>query len=118
MTIKTVSIDSCIGQANLCPLCRLPFDKISSITLCVDLDLSDEQSRASPGETYEALRLQQAIANVADEGTTEPRLRQLIRECKTFLNGKPRRMVRSHFLALSLLLNGCDSTKSLELLIE
>ena len=80
---------------SLCPLCRLPFDKHSCITLRVDLDLvSDEQSRGTPAESYEALRLQQAIASVADEGTTEPRLRQLIQDCKTFLNGKPRHMVR------------------------
>lgn len=57
---------------------------------------ADEQSRGTP-ESYEALRLQQAIANVADEGATEARLRQLIQECKTFLTGKPRHMVRSDF---------------------
>ena len=60
--------------------------------------VGDEQSRGA--ESYEALRLQQAIASVADEGTTEPRLRQLIQECKTFLNGKPRHMVRSNFVFL------------------
>ena len=80
---------------------------------------ADEQSRGTP-ESYEALRLQQAIANVADEGATEARLRQLIQECKTFLTGKPRHMVRSDFFKkkITLLLNGYDSTKSLELLIE
>ena len=94
----TISIDSCISQVKtLCPLCRLPFEKHSCITLRVDIDV-DEQTRASPAETYEALRLQQAIASVADEGTTEPRLRQLIQECKTFLNGKPRYMVRNDLL--------------------
>ena len=93
-------------------MCRLPFDKPSCITLLVDLDLSDG------AETNEALRLHQAIANIADEGVTERRLRQLIQECKTFLNGKPRHMVRGDFLALLLFLNGYDSTKSLELLIE
>lgn len=92
--------NSCISQVkNLCPLCRLPFDKQSCTTLRVDLDVvGDEQSRGTSAESHEALRLQQAIASVADEGTTEPRLRQLIQECKTFLNGKPRHMVRSYFL--------------------
>ena len=95
-----IDIDSCISQVKtLCPLCRLPFDKQSCTTLRVDLDVvGDEQSRGTSAEFYEALRLQQAIASVADEGTTEPRLRQLIQECKTFLNGKPRHMVCSNFL--------------------
>ena len=103
---NTFLIDSCISQVKtLCPLCRLPFDKHSCITLRVDLDaVADEQSRATSADTYEALRLQQAIANVADEGTTEPRLRQLIQECKTFLNGKPRHMVCDHiFLASAVI---------------
>ena len=91
-----VVIDSCLSQVKtLCPLCRLPFDTRSCITLRVDFDVvADDQSRTASTDFYEALRLQQAIASVADEGTTEPRLRQLIQECKTFLNGKPRHMVR------------------------
>ena len=99
-------------------MCRLPFDKNSCITLRVDFDaVADEQVRATPSDSSEALRLQQAIASVADEGTTEPRLRQLIQECKTFLNGKPRHMVRRYFLSLATI-DRYDSTKNLESLIE
>lgn len=68
-------------------------------------------------DSNEALRLQQAIASVADEGTTEPRLRQLIQECKTFLHGQPRHMVRGDLSALAVT-ERYDSTRSLELPIE
>ncbi|KAF8815564.1 hypothetical protein BYT27DRAFT_6678592 [Phlegmacium glaucopus] len=106
---------SCIGQVKtLCPLCRLPFDKHSCITLRVDSDLvADEQSRATPTETHEALRLQQAIASVADEGTTEPRLRQLIQECKTFLNGKPRHMHKELRVAHRMIAYLCEVRSTL-----
>jgi hypothetical protein len=100
-------------------LCRLPFDKHSCITLRVDFEVVvDEQSRATPTESFEALRLQQAIASVADEGTTEPRLRQLIQDCKTFLNGKPRHMVRSKNLLAPTVTEKYHSTGNLELPIE
>jgi hypothetical protein len=41
----------------------------------------------------EARRLQAAIASVANEGTTEPRLRQLIAEGTAFLTTQPRELV-------------------------
>lgn len=83
-----------------CPLCRVHFEARSVIKLHIDVD----SARSSPSSASQAIptgaaeqearRLQEAIASVANEGTTEPRLRQLIAECKTFLSSQPRHLVR------------------------
>ena len=77
-----------------CPLCRLQFDQRTIVKLHVDLDGSTAPDSPAAAK-QEARRLQEAIANVANEGTTEPRLRQLIAEGTTFLATQPRELVRS-----------------------
>ncbi|KAF5366817.1 hypothetical protein D9758_006554 [Tetrapyrgos nigripes] len=69
-----------------CPLCREPFDIRTIVKLHVDVD----GCGASAPAYAEARRLQREIAQVANEGTTEPKLRQLISECKTFLHSQDR----------------------------
>ncbi|KAF8882123.1 hypothetical protein BD779DRAFT_1675106 [Infundibulicybe gibba] len=81
-----------------CPLCRTTFDQRTVTKLHVDVD----NARSSPSPSIkatcptaaeqEARRLQEAIASIANEGTTEPRLRQLIAECRTFLSSQPRNL--------------------------
>ncbi|PFH48812.1 hypothetical protein AMATHDRAFT_76526 [Amanita thiersii Skay4041] len=78
---------------NTCPLCRAQYDIRSCVKLHVDLE-SGSPVRAScptPGE-QEARRLQEAITNVANEGSSEPNVRQLIADCRVFLQGHPRTM--------------------------
>ena len=87
---------SCISNiTHLCPLCRIPFDKDSVIKLHVDLDAIpiEQASGCTSADLQEAQRLQKAIANIADKGTTEQNLRQLIQEGRTFLHGQPRNLV-------------------------
>jgi hypothetical protein len=74
-----------------CPLCRTYFDQQTTVKLHVDLDSSSSDSSSSA--IQEARRLQAAIASVANEGTTEPRLRQLIAEGTAFLTSQPRELV-------------------------
>ncbi|THV03525.1 hypothetical protein K435DRAFT_651062 [Dendrothele bispora CBS 962.96] len=72
-----------------CPLCRESFDVRSAVKLHVDVD----GCGAAQSATYaQARRLQRAIADVANEGATEPRLRQLLAECKTFLQSQSREL--------------------------
>ncbi|GLB40952.1 putative ring finger domain containing protein [Lyophyllum shimeji] len=75
-----------------CPLCRKHFDQRSIIKLHIDYDSGSSPRRATcltAAET-EAKRLKEAIADVANAGTTEHNLRQLISETTTFLSLHPR----------------------------
>jgi hypothetical protein len=47
------------------------------------------------GADTEARRLHEAIGEVTNQGSSESYLRQLINECRNFLQGHPRSMVRS-----------------------
>ncbi|KAF8066665.1 hypothetical protein FPV67DRAFT_1417292 [Lyophyllum atratum] len=71
-----------------CPLCRTQFDQRSMIKLHIDLDSANIPPRATcpTAAEAEAKRLHEAIANVANAGTTEQRLRQLISDTTTFLS--------------------------------
>jgi len=97
-----VSPLSCLNHITrlLCPLCRNGFDASGFIKIHIDVDNVRSSPRAikagptssSPAED-EARRLQEAIASVANAGTTEARLRQLIEEGRTFLASQPRTLV-------------------------
>jgi hypothetical protein len=63
------------------------------VKLHVDLDSSTSEPESS--SLAEARQIQMRIANVANEGTTEPRLRQLIADGSAFLLTQPREMVSS-----------------------
>jgi hypothetical protein len=75
-----------------CPLCRTHFDPRAVTKLHVDMDTVVATCLTSAQQ--EARRLQEAIANVANEGTTEARLRQLIADATAFLATQPRDKVR------------------------
>lgn len=86
----------CLNNINRgsCPLCRTHFDQRAIVKLHVDLDGSSSDSLSSGASArQEARRLQMAIASIANEGTTEPRLRQLIAEATAFLATQPRELV-------------------------
>ncbi|KAF8628299.1 hypothetical protein AX17_006002 [Amanita inopinata Kibby_2008] len=87
----------CINRLTrpVCPLCRTPFDQRTCFKLHVDMD----NGRKSPAKAscptaaeQEARRLQEAIATVANEGSTESNLRQLIADCRAFLQSQPRNL--------------------------
>lgn len=90
-----------------CPLCRTQFEHGSFLKLHVDVDnvrssLGTTSQPPPPSPTVteqEARRLQEAIASVANKGSTEPSLRHLIAECKTFLAEQPRHLVRIAFIS-------------------
>jgi len=71
------------------------FDQRAIVKLHVDLDGSTSDPSSGPSARQEARRLQMAIASVANEGTTEPRLRHLIAEATAFLASQPRESVSS-----------------------
>jgi pantothenate synthetase len=87
----------CLDSFNqaACPLCRTHFDQRAIVRLHVDLESSSSDVSLDPTARQEARRLQMAIANVANEGTTEPRLRQLIADATAFLATQPRELVSS-----------------------
>ncbi|KAK0443117.1 uncharacterized protein EV420DRAFT_1278094 [Desarmillaria tabescens] len=91
---------NCLNQITRlkCPLCRSRFEPQGFVKLHIDVDDVRSSSHsperppsASPAE-LEARRLQEAIANIANEGSTEASLRQLIQDCKSFLAGQPRNL--------------------------
>ncbi|KAF9456318.1 hypothetical protein BDZ94DRAFT_1177982 [Collybia nuda] len=83
---------TCLHQMvqSSCPLCRNHFDQRTVVKLHVDMDTV--VSTCPTSAQQEARRLQEAIANVANEGTTEARLRQLIADATEFLATQPRDM--------------------------
>ncbi|KAF8154549.1 hypothetical protein B0H34DRAFT_660395 [Crassisporium funariophilum] len=115
ITCGHVFCAGCINNiTRLCPLCRTPFEKHFCIKLHLDVDgIPPERLGTVNADTQEAQRLQQAIASVADEGTTEPRLRQLIQECKTFLHGQPRSQYKELRVAHRMIAYLCDCRTSL-----
>lgn len=89
-------------------MCRTTYESLSIVRLHVDLDNSQRgsptglPSSATQAE-QEARRLQDAIAAIASQGSSEQQLRTLIEECRTFLNAQPRSMVRIHDSSRTLL---------------
>ncbi|KAK0216838.1 hypothetical protein IW262DRAFT_1276481 [Armillaria fumosa] len=91
---------NCLNQITRlkCPLCRSRFEPQGFVKLHIDVDdvRSSSHSPERPPSTspaeLEARRLQEAIANIANEGSTEASLRQLIQDCKSFLAGQPRNL--------------------------
>lgn len=86
-----------------CPLCRKHFDQRTVVKLHIDFDNVRGLQGGSPvrascptAAESEARRLQEAIANVANTGTTEAELRKLIGEATIFLSTQPRDQVRFH----------------------
>ncbi|KAJ7581755.1 hypothetical protein C8J56DRAFT_1006019 [Mycena floridula] len=73
-----------------CPLCRIPFNLGSHVKLHVDVDSKSpanqqHHTKAEPNVEAEARRLQDAIATVANQGSSEAGLCRLIAECRAFL---------------------------------
>ncbi|RDB25733.1 hypothetical protein Hypma_006088 [Hypsizygus marmoreus] len=98
-----------------CPLCRTHFDRRSLVKLHIDVENTRGQQGGSPPRATcltpadaEARRIQEAFASVANEGTTEPRLRQLIGEATTFLSAQPREQFRDLRVCHRLIAYLCD----------
>ncbi|KAK0440282.1 hypothetical protein EV421DRAFT_1712555 [Armillaria borealis] len=87
---------NCLNQITRlkCPLCRSRFEPQGFVKLHIDVDDVRSSSHFPRTTTQCARRLQEAIANIANEGSTEASLRQLIQDCKSFLAGQPRNLVR------------------------
>ncbi|KAF9447362.1 hypothetical protein P691DRAFT_671645 [Macrolepiota fuliginosa MF-IS2] len=78
-----------------CPLCRDPFEPHSVVRLHIDVEQRSSPKAPPPRPTaaeQEARRLQDAIANVANTGSSEPNLRSLIGEGRKFLSNQPRNL--------------------------
>ena len=59
------------------------------------------------GTEKEARRLQEAIGEVTTLGSSEANSRQLINECRIFLQAQPRSMVRFVYASVVLYLASC-----------
>ncbi|KAK2467640.1 hypothetical protein APHAL10511_000495 [Amanita phalloides] len=70
-----------------CPLCRTPYVPGSWLKLHVDMS-----ALCLAGADKESRRFQEAIGEVTNQGSSESYLRQLINECRSFLQGQPRSM--------------------------
>lgn len=75
-----------------CPLCRHHFDQRTVVKLHIDFDTA--VATCHTPEQEEAQRLHTAIVAVANKGTTEHELRQLITEVGTFLGTQSQDIVR------------------------
>lgn len=79
-----------------CPLCRIPFELGNHVKLHVDLDANNTTKGSPPPTTTDAAtlqegrRLQEAIASLANQGTSEAGLCQLIADCRSFLSARSR----------------------------
>ena len=104
-TVRPVSCIKQIPFPNLCPLCRKPFNVNLCIKLHVDVETVGSQaplptsSQCSPADLKEAQRFQQAISNIADSGISEADLRQLIQDCRAFLQTQHRSLVCRIFIS-------------------
>lgn len=106
-----VFCEACLNNINRgsCPLCRTHFDQRAIVKLHVDLDGSSSDSLSSGASArQEARRLQMAIASIANEGTTEPRLRQLIAEATAFLATQPRELFSELRISHRMIAYLCD----------
>ena len=81
-----------------CPLCREHFHPMETRRLHIDLDC--QQSGATPSLTQsaadsnsEARRLQDSIARIVKDGSSEAHLRALIEQCSAFLKTQDRGQV-------------------------
>lgn len=82
-----------------CPLCRHAFNPNLTVKLHIELDTTRPSPTTAPLSTtsvsaeQEARRLHEAIAGIAETGSTESNLRQLIEDGKAFLRQQPRSLV-------------------------
>jgi hypothetical protein len=95
-----IIVFSCLNHITrlLCPLCRAGFEAKDFVKLRIDVDSARSSPRANIAAEGEARRLQESIASVANAGTTEARLRQLIEEARAFLASQPRELVSTTFV--------------------
>ncbi|KAF8347624.1 hypothetical protein F5887DRAFT_881870 [Amanita rubescens] len=70
-----------------CPLCRMAYTPGSCLKLHVDMS-----ALCPTGRDREARRFQEAIVEVTNQGSSQTYLRQLITDCRNFLQGQPRSM--------------------------
>lgn len=76
-------------------MCRTAYEFRHCAKLHIDADglTAEQKAGCSPEDLAQASKIQKAISAVADEGITEPKLRQLIQEGRTFLHSQPRNLV-------------------------
>ncbi|KAL0958969.1 hypothetical protein HGRIS_014281 [Hohenbuehelia grisea] len=102
----------------VCPLCRTHFDELSIVKLHLDLD-NVQLVQHVPGPVtvsaeQDARRLQEAIANVANQGASEQHLRQLIDDCRSFLAAQSRSAFQDLRVSHRMLAYMCDIRSKLK----
>ncbi|KIL65035.1 hypothetical protein M378DRAFT_77391 [Amanita muscaria Koide BX008] len=91
-----------------CPLCRTPYLPGKWLKLHVDLS-----ALPLTGTEKEARRLQEAIGEVTTLGSSEANSRQLINECRVFLQAQPRSTYADLRVAYRMLSYLCEVKTSL-----
>ena len=92
---------SCLDnlQPIFCPVCRYAFNPNLTVKLHIELDTTRPFPTPAPLSTtsvraeQEARRLYEAIAGIAETGSTESNLRRLIEDARGFLRQQPRSLV-------------------------
>ncbi|KIJ97217.1 hypothetical protein K443DRAFT_681693 [Laccaria amethystina LaAM-08-1] len=102
-----------------CPLCRHAFNPNLTVKLHIELDTTRPSPTSAPLSTtsvnaeQEARRLHEAIAGIADTGSTESNLRQLIEDGKAFLRQQPRSLYRDLRTAHQMIAYLCEVKSNL-----
>jgi hypothetical protein len=94
LLILPSSFFSCLESitTGICPLCRDRYHPLDTRRLHIDIDaqgMADSLDETS----IEARRLQNSIARIVKDGSSESHLRALIEECSTFLKTQTRGQV-------------------------
>lgn len=102
-----------------CPLCRHGFNPNLTVKLHIELDTTRPSPTPAPLSTtsvsaeQEARRLHEAIAGIAETGSTELNLRQLIEDGRSFLRQQPRTLYRDLRTAHQMITYLCEVKSTL-----
>ncbi|KXN89176.1 hypothetical protein AN958_06103 [Leucoagaricus sp. SymC.cos] len=82
-------------SGHICPLCRTPYQPSDVVKLHLDVDGTSRGSPSSPPLSatqaeQEAKRFHSLFAEVANNGSSEGKLRSIIDDCRKFLVSQPR----------------------------